>query len=308
MDLSVVIPTYNEEENVEKLHSELAAVLGKLKGGNEIIFVDDGSRDGTFEKLEKIAKKDNSVKIIKFTRNFGQTAALLAGFKNAKGKIIISMDADLQNDPADIPKLLKKLNDGYDLVCGWRFNRKDTFGKRMTSKLSNWLMGFLMDLHIHDSGCTLRAYKKETAEDLNIYGETHRYIPAMIAARGYRVAEIAVNHRERFAGRSKYGIARLPKGLLDLLTLKFLTTYGSRPIHIFGGVGLTLFVLGIIGGLQLVYEKFWLSYSIGNRPLLTLVFLLLVLGVLFVLNGFVAELLIRTRTTESYKVEKIVNK
>ena len=307
MDLSVVIPTYNEEDNVEKLYSEIVSALGKIKGSKEVIFVDDGSRDKTFEKLERIAKKDKSVRILKFTRNYGQTAALLAGFQNAKGNVIISMDADLQNDPADIAKLLKKLNEGYDVACGWRFNRKDTFGKRITSKLSNSLMGFLMDLHIHDSGCTLRAYKKETVESLNIYGETHRYIPAMIAAQGFKVAEVAVNHRERFKGKTKYGLARIPKGFLDLLTLNFLTTYGSRPVHIFGGIGMALFGLGFIGGIELLYEKFFLKAAIATRPLLTLVLLLVILGVLFVLNGFIAELLIRTRTNDNYKIGKIVN-
>src|SRR3989344_2594032 len=304
MDLSIVIPTFNEQENVEKLHSELVSTLKKINKSCEIIFVDDGSTDQTFEKLERIARRDKKVRIVKFTRNFGQTAALLAGFQKSKGNVIISMDADLQNDPADIPKLLRKLNDGYDVVCGWRANRKDTFGKVLSSKISNWLMDFLMDLNIHDSGCTLRAYKRRTVNDLQIYGETHRYIPAMISSRGFKVAEVPVNHRSRFKGKTKYGLARLPKGLLDLLTLKFLVTYGSRPIHIFGGAGLFLFGLGFLGGLWLAYEKFWLRLSIGNRPLLTLVLLLLILGVLFILNGFVAELLIRTRTTETYKIEK----
>ncbi|HIK00781.1 TPA: glycosyltransferase family 2 protein [archaeon] len=307
MDLSIVIPTFNEQENVEKLHSELVSTLKKINKSCEIIFVDDGSTDQTFEKLERIARRDKKVRIVKFTRNFGQTAALLAGFQKSKGNVIISMDADLQNDPADIPKLLRKLNDGYDVVCGWRANRKDTFGKVLSSKISNWLMDFLMDLNIHDSGCTLRAYKRRTVNDLQIYGETHRYIPAMISSRGFKVAEVPVNHRSRFKGKTKYGLARLPKGLLDLLTLKFLVTYGSRPIHIFGGAGLFLFGLGFLGGLWLAYEKFWLRLSIGNRPLLTLVLLLLILGVLFILNGFVAELLIRTRTTETYKIEKTVN-
>ncbi|HIJ99043.1 TPA: glycosyltransferase family 2 protein, partial [archaeon] len=212
MDLSIVIPTFNEQENVEKLHSELVSTLKKINKSCEIIFVDDGSTDQTFEKLERIARRDKKVRIVKFTRNFGQTAALLAGFQKSKGNVIISMDADLQNDPADIPKLLRKLNDGYDVVCGWRANRKDTFGKVLSSKISNWLMDFLMDLNIHDSGCTLRAYKRRTVNDLQIYGETHRYIPAMISSRGFKVAEVPVNHRSRFKGKTKYGLARLPKG------------------------------------------------------------------------------------------------
>lgn len=306
MDLSIVIPAYNEESNVEALYKEIVSALAPLKKKYEIIFVDDGSRDKTFAILEKISKKDSNLKIIKFRRNYGQSAAMLAGFKNAEGNIVITLDADLQNDPRDIPKLLKKMQEGYDLVCGWRASRKDTFGKKISSKLSNWLMAYLMNLHIHDSGCTLRAYKKEILEDLNVYGETHRYIPAIIAAQGFKVAEVAVNHRARFSGKTKYGLARLPKGLLDLLTLKFLTTYGSRPVHIFGGAGLALFGLGFLGGLYLIYQKFVLGLGIGNRPLLTLVMLLLLLGVLFVLNGFIAEILIRTRTGETYKIEKIV--
>lgn len=308
MDLSIVIPTYNEEGNVEKLHSEVTAALSQLRKKYEILFVDDGSRDRTFEKLEKLTKRDNSVRVIKFSRNYGQTAAMLAGLQNAKGGIVVTIDADLQNDPKDIPKLVKKLSEGYDLVCGWRQNRKDTFGKRISSKLSNILMGSLMDLNIHDSGCTLRAYRKEILQDFKIYGETHRYIPAIIASQGGRVTEVAVNHRERYAGKTKYGLERLPKGLLDLITLKFLSTYGSRPIHIFGGLGLGLFGLGFLGGLYLTYQKFAHGLPIGNRPLLTLVMLLIILGMLFVLNGFLAELLIRTQETKSYKIEKIVGK
>ncbi len=307
MDLSIVIPIFNEQENVEKMYVELVSTLKKLGKSYEIVFVDDGSTDLTFEKLQRLARKNRKVRIVKFTRNFGQTAALLSGFQKARGNVIISMDADLQNDPSDIPKLLGKLNNKYDVVCGWRANRKDSFGKVLSSKISNWLMGILMDLNIHDSGCTLRAYKRRTINDLQIYGETHRYIPALIASRGFKVTEIPVNHRSRFRGKTKYGLARLPKGLLDLLTLKFLVTYGSRPVHIFGGAGLILFGFGFLGGLWLAYRKFVLSQSIGSSPLLTLVLLLLLLGVLFVLNGFIAELLIRTRTTETYKIEKTVN-
>src|SRR3989344_622206 len=308
MELSIVIPTYNEEGNVEKLHAEIVSALSPLRKKYEIIFVDDGSRDKTFEILGKLAKSDSSVKIIKFRRNYGQTAAMLAGLQNAKGDVVVTMDADLQNDPKDIPKLLKKINEGYDLVCGWRFNRRDTFGKRISSKLSNILMDVLMDLNIHDSGCTLRAYRREILEDFQIYGETHRYIPAIVASQCGKVAEVAVNHRERFAGKSKYGLARLPKGLLDLITLKFISTYGSRPIHIFGGFGLGLFGLGFLGGLYLIYQKFALGYSIADRPLLMLVMLLLILGALFIMNGFTAELLIRTRENQSYKIAKVVGK
>ena len=308
MDLSIVIPTYNEEGNIEKLYAEIASALSTTKTKHEIVFVDDGSSDNTFKVLENLAKKDSAVKIIKFRRNYGQTAAMLAGLQNAKGDFVVTMDADLQNDPKDIPKLLKKLNEGYDLVCGWRMNRRDTFGKRISSKLSNILMSFLMDLNIHDSGCTLRAYRKEILENFKIYGETHRYIPAIISSQGGKVAEVAVNHRERHAGKTKYGLARLPKGLLDLITLKFISTYGSRPIHVFGGFGLGLFGLGFLGGLYLTYQKFALGYAIANRPLLMLVMLLLILGALFVMNGFIAELLIRNRETQSYKIEKIVGK
>lgn len=308
VQVSVVAPVYNEEESIEKLYHELIPVLVKLKRSFEIVFVDDGSKDRTFEILQRIAKKDSAVKIVKLVKNFGQTPALLAGLRNSKGSVIITMDADLQNDPTDIPGLIAELDNGYGLVCGWRKNRQDSFGKRTVSKFANFIRRLIIPLDIHDSGCTLRAYRRETIEDIDLYGETHRYIPAIIASKGFRVGEIVVSHRERKFGKTKYGLARLPKGFLDLLTIKFLSDYGTRPIHVFGGIGLVSFALGFLGGLWLLYEKFVLGKSIGGRPLLVLVLLLIILGIQFILNGFIAELLIRTRHSESYKIEKIVNR
>lgn len=308
MDLSIVVPVYNEEESIPKLYQALVPVLVRLKKSSEIVFVDDGSNDNSFKILSGLAQKDKSIKVIKFARNFGQTAALLAGFKNSAGKVIVTMDADLQNRPEDIPKLLDKLNQGYDVVCGWRAERKDKLGKKLASKFSNFLRRRLIKLDIHDSGCTLRAYKRKTIENLNIYGEHHRYIPAIISSMGFKVAEEKIQHQERKYGRTKYGVTRLPKGFLDLLTLKFLTSYESRPIHVFGSIGILLFVLGFIGGIYLLYEKFYLNLAIAGRPLIILVILLLILGIQFILNGFIAELVVRTKQTQSYKIEKVVKR
>lgn len=294
MEISVVIPAYNEEGNVERLYMELATVLTRMKKSHEILFVDDGSSDGTIEKLEKIAKHDKSVKLVKHGSNKGQTAALLTGFKASKGKIVVSMDADLQNDPSDIPKLVEGLGKA-DVVCGWRADRKDTSGKRMASKLNNFLVRRFFGLSLHDQGCTLRAYKSSAIKDLELHGEGHRYIPAMLSVKGHKVIEMKVKHHERKSGKTKYGLSRLPKGFLDLITLKFLTSYGSRPIHIFGATGFALMGLGFLGGVKLLYDKYALGQGIGSRPLLILVVLLVLLGMQFIFNGLLAELIIRTR-------------
>ncbi len=294
MEISVVIPSYNEEGNVERLYMELATVLTRMKKSHEILFVDDGSSDGTVEKLEKIAKHDKSVKLIKHGSNKGQTAALLTGFKASRGRIVVSMDADLQNDPSDIPKLVEGLEKA-DVVCGWRADRKDSFGKRMASKLNNFLVRLFFGLSLHDQGCTLRAYKSSAIKDLELHGEGHRYIPAMLSVKGHKVIEMKVKHHERKSGKTKYGLSRLPKGFLDLITLKFLTSYGSRPIHIFGAAGFALMGLGFLGGVKLLYDKYVLGHGIGSRPLLILVVLLVLLGMQFIFNGLLAELIIRTR-------------
>jgi glycosyltransferase involved in cell wall biosynthesis len=291
MKLSIVIPAFNEVENVGRLYQELVPVLKGLKTPYEIIFVDDGSTDGTRQKLRELHEKDHDVKVLFQRRNFGQTAAMDTGFKYAHGDVIITMDADLQNDPADIPRLLAKMKEGYDVVSGWRKNRQDPFGKKVLSLFAGFLRRAMTNERIHDSGCTLKAYRKECFNGLDLYGEMHRYIPAILTWRGYRVGEIVVNHRPRKFGKSKYGLQRLVRGFLDLLIVKFWMQYSSRPIHLFGGLGLSCFGLGFISGIYLLVRKLFYNEAIANRPLLLLVVLLLILGVQFFGMGVITDAL-----------------
>jgi|TARA_B100001964_G_scaffold244642_1_gene327090 glycosyltransferase involved in cell wall biosynthesis len=292
-ELSIVIPLFNERENIPILYKELNRILDDIGKTFEIIFVDDGGTDDTFEFLKSLSKKDKNVSVIKFRRNFGQTAALKAGFNKATAPIIISIDGDLQNDPADIPKLLKKLDEGYDLVSGWRHNRKDSMSKKIPSKISNWMREKLLGDGLHDSGCTLRVYRKETLENLQLYGEMHRYIASFVRARGYRVGETKVVHRERKFGTTKYSSSRMAKGFLDLLYVKFWSDYSTRPLHVFGSLGL----LQIFSALLIFLEQMVKAVLIGGLwigPLLLLSVLLLITGTLFILFGFLCEIQIRT--------------
>lgn len=305
VDLSIVIPTFNEVDNIDSLHKELLSVLKKFGRSYEIIFVDDGSTDGTRGKLQKLA--DSNTHIIFFRRNFGQTAALDAGFKHSKGAIVISMDADLQNDPADIPSLVNELEKGFDLVQGWRWNRQDPLNKKLFSKLSNWLRKKLTGEKVHDSGCTLRAIRKEALEGLDLYGEMHRVIPALLEWKGFKVTELKVNHRQRKSGKSKYGISRLLKGFLDLLVITFWMKYSTRPVHLFGGFGILFSFLGLVAGLYLLALKFFRNEAIASRPLLSLAVLLVVLGVQLLLFGFITDILVKGyyRGHPPYAIEKI---
>lgn len=308
MKLSVVVPLYNEEENIEQLYLELKSVLNKINS-YEILFIDDGSTDSTFKKLEKIYKKDRRVKIIKFRKNFGQTAGLEEGIKKSKGDIIITMDGDLQNDPKDIPKMLAKINEGYDIVSGWRKNRKDRIGKKVTSKIQNWLIRKLTGAKIHDSGCTLKAYRREVFNNINLYGQMHRYVPSILASHGYKIFEIVVNHRERKKGKSKYGLVRVFNGFLDLLYVKFWSSYATRPIHFFGGLGILQYIIAIFLIIQQIIKAIMIQlFSVG--PVLLLALILLVTGTLFILFGLLTEIQIRTYFESVkityYDVEKIL--
>lgn len=291
--LTIVIPVYNEVRNLRPLYQELDSLSKKLQFTLEIIFVNDGSTDDSSKQLSEIQRNDKRVKVIELSRNFGQSAALDAGIKQASGEVIATLDADLQNDPADIPRLLAILTSGYDVVVGWRKNRQDPIEKRFFSVLANFLRKKLTGETIHDSGCTLRVYKKETIHDLDLYGELHRFIPAILSWRGYKIAEEEVYHRERLYGKSKYGTGRLIKGFLDLLFVVFLLRYSSRPLHIFGGIGILTFSLGFLIGLYLSFLKLFYAATLSNRPLLILSVLLMVLGVQFFVFGIMAELLIR---------------
>ncbi len=286
---------YNEEDNITPLYHEITAALHGLDRAYEIIFVDDGSTDGSRDILTTLPKKDNRVVIIRFRRNFGQTAALSAGFDHARGDTIITLDADLQNDPKDIPALLEKMDEGYDIVCGWRFNRKDRFlNRRLPSIIANKLISMATQVRLHDYGCTLKAFRKEITQNIKLYGEMHRFIPAIASTLGTRTAEIKVNHRERKYGKSKYGISRTLPVLLDLITVKFLLSYATRPIQIFGLLGFSSATMGFLLALFLVVQRQFFGIPLGNRPLLLLAILLLFIGLQFITLGLLAEIQSRT--------------
>jgi len=295
VDLSLVIPVFNEEDNLPLLYQEITNVLATLKKRAEIIFIDDGSQDNSFTVLKKIRQQDNRVKLIRLRRNFGQTAALSAGFDYARGKIIITLDADLQNDPQDIPALLAKVEDGYDVVSGWRQKRQDKFfTRRLPSKVANRLISFLTGVRLHDYGCTLKAFRQEVIKGIRLYGELHRFIPAIASTMGVRIAEVKVNHRPRRYGRSKYTLFRLPRVVLDMLTVKFLLSYSTRPLQIFGFLGLLSGLIGFVIALWLSYQRLILKISSANRPILLLAVLLMVIGIQFVTLGLLAEIMVRT--------------
>jgi glycosyltransferase involved in cell wall biosynthesis len=293
--LSVVLPVFNEVDNLEILHNQLKAVLTGMGRTYEIIYVDDGSTDGSLGKLQELAGGDDTAVVIELRRNFGQTAALSAGIDYAHGEIVVCQDADLQNDPEDIPRLLAKLDEGYDLVSGWRKDRQDHWlWRRSTSTLANWIISRVVGFKLHDTGCTLKAYRRELLNHIRLYGEMHRFIPALALQVGARVAEIPVNHKPRLYGHSKYGLGRTVSVILDLLTLKFLGSFLSNPLRVFGGSGLVLMALSFLVGLLMVFQKFYYNVSLIQTPLLLLSSMLFILGFFCVLQGFTAELLIRT--------------
>jgi glycosyltransferase involved in cell wall biosynthesis len=295
MDLSIVIPVYNEEENVEPLIDEIKAAVAPLNKQYEILVVDDGSRDNTFHVLAQLYRSEPVLCVIRLKRNFGQTAALAAGLAHSRGETVIMIDGDGQNDPADIPALLAKLDSGNDLVCGWRHARRDPFlSRRLPSMVANWMISAITQVKLHDYGCTLKAMRKEIAKNLRLYGEMHRFIPAIAYERGATIAELKVNHRPRLRGRSKYGITRTVRVLLDLLTVKFLMSYSTRPSHIFGIVGITSAGVGFLIGIYLTLQKFMYNSELGGRPLLLLAVLLIFIGFQFVTMGLLGEMLSRT--------------
>ena len=295
MELSVVIPVYNEEENVEPLIGEIEVALSALGKSYEVIVVDDGSNDGTFLKLRQMHQRLAQLKVIGLKRNFGQTAALAAGLAHAQGAVVVLMDGDAQNDPADIAALLGKLEEGNDLVAGWRHNRQDPFlNRRLPSMIANRLISLTTHVKLHDYGCTMKAMRQEVAKSLRLYGEMHRFIPAIAYERGARIAELKVNHRPRLHGKSKYGITRTLRVVLDLLTVKFLSSYSTRPSHVFGPIGIVCGFAGFAIGLHLTIQKIFYGQAIGARPLLLLGILLIFIGFQFVTMGLLGEMLART--------------
>jgi glycosyltransferase involved in cell wall biosynthesis len=290
-----VVPIFNEEENVSALHREVVAALENREIEYELILVDDGSTDSSLRLLREIASRDRRVKLISFRRNFGQTAAMAAGFDAASGNVVVPLDGDLQNDPADIPKLLEKIDEGFDVVSGWRRDRKDAFLNRtLPSILANSFISRMTGIRLHDYGCTLKAYRREVLDGINLYGEMHRFVPALVSQFGAKVTEISVGHRPRLHGTSKYGISRTMRVILDLLTVKFLLNYSTRPIQLFGRLGIyTLFASLLTGGAT-VYMKFFQNTSMNRNPLLLLTAFLIFMGVQFIVLGLLGEVNART--------------
>jgi glycosyltransferase involved in cell wall biosynthesis len=308
-ELSVVIPLFNEALSLESLHTEIGHALADFD--YEILYVDDGSTDNSFSILTDIQKKTKNVRVIRFRRNFGQTAAMSAGFKYARGKIIIPMDADGQNDPADIPKLVAKLNEGYDIVSGWRKERKDNAVTRtLPSRVANWMIGKITGIRLHDYGCTLKAYRADSIKQIRLYGEMHRFIPALARWGGEKVVEMVVNHRPRTTGQTKYGLSRTFKVVLDLITIKFLASFSTKPIHIFGGLGVLCFLGSLLSGMTVLGMKIFGNLSMNRNPLLIISMMLMTAAIQFVLMGLLAEIMVRTyhesQDRPIYIIEKIL--
>jgi glycosyltransferase involved in cell wall biosynthesis len=288
--ISIVIPLHNEERSIALLYDELQAALEPLGQEWEAVFVDDGSVDGSFAALTRLHDANENIRVVRLRRNFGKAAALAAGFGQARGEIVVTIDADLQDDPAEIPRLLVKLDEGFDLVSGWKTRRRDPLRRRVLSRIFNWVTGRMSGLRLHDMNCGLKAYRAEVVRGMPLYGELHRFIPVLAQYRGFRVAELPVNHRPREHGRSRYGVERYIRGFLDLLTVSFIGRYRHRPLHLFGGLGL---ILGLLGVAILVYLTIVkaLGHAIGERPLLTLGVLLVVVGLQFFSLGLISEML-----------------
>jgi len=292
--VSIVIPVFNEAENVGLLHGEIAAAVQGRPEDYEIIFVDDGSSDDSLAVLKDIRSRDPRVKIIQFRKNFGQSAAISAGFEHCRGEVVVAMDADLQNDPADIPRLVDRVEEGFDIVNGWRKDRHDRWlTRKVPSFFGNKLISWITGVRQHDYGCTLRGFRSDVVKNLKLYGEMHRYIPAIASRMGIRSTEIVVNHRERKFGRSKYGLGRTFRVILDLISIKFLLAYSHRPLQVFGGAGLLMFLAGLVSGLFLTYTKFVLHQGIAGRPLLFFTLLMFFLGFQAISLGLLAEMLSR---------------
>jgi glycosyltransferase involved in cell wall biosynthesis len=292
VEVSIVIPLFNERDNLEPLLARLEEIMSQLNRRYEIIFVDDGSTDGSFQVLERLYAEHDVVKAVQFRKNHGKSAALAVGFQQASGEIIITMDADMQDDPAEISNLLEKLEEGegYDLVSGWKFKRQDPLSKTLPSRLFNRVTSLISGIKIHDFNCGLKAYRREVTDTISVYGELHRYLPVLAYWKGFRIGEIKVRHHPRLHGRSKFGGGRFIKGFLDLLTVTFLTKFTRRPMHLFGVLGLVLFLAGLVANLHLTW--LWLhDVGIGHRPLLFLGILLVIVGIQFLLMGFIGEMI-----------------
>ena len=313
MNLSLIVPVYNEEENLPLLYAAIDQALAPLNETWEVIFVDDGSRDGSFDVLRSLVEKDpEHARVLSFRRNFGQTAALSAGIDHACGDIIVLLDADMQNDPADIPMLLAKLDEGYDLVSGWRKHRKDNrLTRTIPSNLANGLISWTTGVHLHDYGCTLKVYRRDVLEGFRLYGEMHRFIPVFAHAVGARITELPVHHHARKFGKAKYGLERTIKVLLDLFTVKFLLSYSNKPIYLFGGAGAVLMAFGAADLLFLFIRRTFFGTPVFTSPLLQIGVMFFIMGFQSVLMGLIAELLARTyhesQQKTTYTIRKTIN-
>jgi glycosyltransferase involved in cell wall biosynthesis len=313
MNLSLIIPVFNEQDSLLSLYDSIQKALKPLRQTWEVIFVDDGSRDGSLSVLTQLAKKNpRHIRVVSFRRNFGQTAAIAAGIDYAEGETIVLLDADLQNDPADIPKLLAKLDEGYDLVSGWRRYRKDNaFTRNLPSVMANWMISQVTGVHLHDYGCTLKAYRRDALEGFRLYGEMHRFIPVYAHSVGARITELPVDHHPRQFGKTKYGLDRILKVILDLLTVKFLVSYSNKPIRLFGGTGLVLIFMSAVTLLYLFIRRIFERISVLGSPLFQLGVMFFILGFQSILMGLIAELLVRTyhesQQKPTYTVRTIIN-
>jgi glycosyltransferase involved in cell wall biosynthesis len=310
MTISIVVPLYNEEENVGELHGRLKEVLDRLGSDYELIFVDDGSTDRTLSLLQEIQAGDDRVVVLSLRRNFGQTAAFAAGFDYARGDVIVTMDGDLQNDPKDIPRLLDLIKEN-DIVSGWRKSRKDPFfSRRLPSLLANRLISKVTGVSLHDYGCSLKAYRREVIKNLKLYGEMHRFIPAVANLYGVKIAEVETTHHPRLKGKSKYGISRTIRVILDLITVKFLLSFSTRPLQFFGPIGLLSGFLGFLISLYLSLQKIFQGVSIGGRPMLLLGALLIIVGIQFIGMGLLGEMMVRvyheTQKKPIYVIKKVI--
>jgi glycosyltransferase involved in cell wall biosynthesis len=310
--LSVIIPVYNEEENLKMLYQAVITALAEIRESWELVLVDDGSRDHSLSVLEEIAQQDSErVRIVVLRRNFGQTAAIAAGIDHSQGEIIVLMDADLQNDPADIPMMVAKIQEGYDVVSGWRVRRQDTFLTRtLPSRMANWLISQVTGVHLHDYGCTLKAYRREVITGFRLYGEMHRFIPVYANSVGARIIEVKVNHHPRRFGKPKYGLERTFKVVLDLLTVKFLSSYAEKPIYLFGGAGIALITVSLATLLYLFVRRVGFGVSVLASPLFQMATMIAILGFQSILMGLIAELLARTyhesQNKPTYTVRKVI--
>lgn len=311
IQMSIVIPVFNESENIKPLMIKLDEVLNKIGGNYEIIMVDDGSTDDSFEVMRELSERYNNLRIIRFRRNFGQTSAFSAGFDLAKSDIIVTLDADLQNDPADIPKLLEELDNGYDIVSGWRKKRCDDFlTRQLPSRIANYIISKFTGVPLHDYGCSLKAYRSEVIKNIKLYGEMHRFIPAVASWMGVQVSEVEVDHAPRVSGKSNYGIMRTVRVLLDLITVKFLLGYSTKPIQIFGLFGIVSFLLGLIIAAYLSVTKIFLGHPLSDRPILLMAALLIIFGVQLCSIGLIGEMLVRnyyeTNDKPTYVIKEII--